>query len=61
MSARKTKPAKRSPRRKSAKVPASAPGPTRAQQAARARIVASSGVTITKASRDKLLRELMGD
>jgi hypothetical protein len=64
MSARKTKAARAPARRKSAKVPARAPGPTRAQQAARRRIIAASGVVITRESREKLrreLRELLGD
>jgi hypothetical protein len=59
MSARKIKTAKRSPRRKGAKAPALTPGPTRAQQAARRRLVAASGVKITKGMREKLLREHM--
>ena len=64
MSARKTRAAKAPARRKSAKVPARAPGPTRAQQAARRRIIAASGVVITSESRETLrreLRELLGD
>ena len=61
MSARKTKPAKRTPKRKSAKVSARAPGPTRAQQAARARIVANSGIIITEEMMDELRREFRGE
>jgi hypothetical protein len=61
MSARKTKAAKRSPRRNGAKAAARPTGPTRAQQAARARILARSGVTITKEMLDELRREFRGD
>jgi len=59
MSARKTKAAKRTPKRKSAKAAAGAPGPTRAQQAARAQIVAESGVIITQAMVDEAFRKHM--
>jgi hypothetical protein len=58
MSARKKKPAKRPAKRKSAVPDQRSPFATRAQQRARGRIIANSGVTITKEMLDELRREL---
>ena len=59
MSARKTtKVASGKPRRNGAKATRRSTGPTRAQQAAWARIIAASGVVITEELLDELRREL---
>jgi hypothetical protein len=59
VSARKTNAAKRTSKRRGAKSAQRAPGPTKAQLAARERIVARSGITITQKMLDDALREFL--